>query len=233
MKISHVLLLFFRDFIALMFPRVCINCQSTLVQQENYLCLKCRLSLPKTNYHLWSDNPLNDKFVYEPKIQTVATYLFFNKGGIAQKLIHEVKYKNQPELGIWLGELYGRELQKMNWPIDMIVPIPLHQSKLARRGFNQSEQMAQGISRETGWPVNSESVIRKRSTSTQTKKSKLERWQNVQSIYSLVNSGAFTGKIIAVVDDVLTTGATIGELILLLSKSGVKGIYILTIAAGK
>lgn len=221
------------DLLALMFPRVCVNCQTTLVQQEAYLCVKCRLSLPKTHYHQLPDNPLDHKFVYEPKVRKASTFLNFNKGGIAQKIIHQIKYKNQPELGVMIGELYGRDLIEMNWPIDIIIPVPLHKSKLKRRGFNQSDAIAEGISRETGWPVNADLVIRKRRTSTQTKKSKVERWQNIQSVYSLRRSNELSGKTVAVVDDVLTTGATIGELVTLLAQSGVKDIYILTIAAGK
>jgi len=221
------------DFIGLFFPRVCINCQTTLVQQENYLCVKCRLSLPKTHYHRVPDNPLDHKFIYEPKVRKASSFLFFNKGGIAQKLIHQIKYRNEPELGELMGELFGRDLVEMNWPIDLMIPVPLHKSKLKRRGFNQSDAIAEGISRETGWPVETDLVIRRRRTSSQTKKSKVERWQNIHSVYTLTRSNELSGKSVAVVDDVLTTGATIGELITLLSQYGVSSIYVLTLAAGK
>ena len=222
-----------RDFVGLMFPKVCINCQTTLVHDENYLCVKCRLSLPKTNYHLVHENPLDLKFVYEPKFQKASSFLFFYKGGIAQKIIHQIKYGGQQDLGILMGELFGRELQEVNWPIDLIIPVPLHKTKLIRRGFNQSDLIAEGISRETGWAYSTELVIRRRRTSAQTKKSKVERWKNIQSVYTLTRSNELSGKTVAVVDDVLTTGATIGELITLLAQSGVKGIYVLTLAAGK
>lgn len=204
-----------------------------LIYQENHLCTKCRLSLPKTNYHLLPDNPLKLKFVYEPKVREVTTYLNFNKGGIAQKLIYELKYQEQPELGVLIGNWYGHDLKKCNWPIDMIVPIPIHKSKLKKRGFNQSERFAVGLAEILGWPVMDDLVIRKRKTSTQTKKSKVERWRNVDSIYSLTASGSVSDKNVLIVDDVLTTGATIGELVELLVRYGVRSVYIATIAAGK
>ncbi|WP_421874372.1 ComF family protein [Marinoscillum sp.] len=173
------------------------------------------------------------KFVFEPKVQKAAAYLFFNKGGVAQKIIHEIKYKNQPEFGVLIGEWYGHDLSKTNWPIDLIIPVPLHKSKLARRGFNQSERIGEGISRSTGWPLVSDIAIRTRHTVSQTRKSKVQRWKNMQSVYKLKRTGAVTGKNVAIVDDVLTTGATIGELVSLLVESGAAGVYIITLAAGK
>lgn len=233
MKITAFIAEISNDFVNLLFPRTCVNCQTPLIHNENFLCVKCILSLPKTNYHYLSDNPLDSKFVYEPKVLKVSSYLFFNKGGIAQRIIHEIKYKNTPELGIMIGQMYGRELVEMNWPVDILLPVPLHRTKLHRRGFNQSSKIAEGISRETGWLMDPDLVIRKKSTPTQTRKSKVERWQNVQSVYAITKSNVLSGKHIAVVDDVLTTGATIGEMISLLAQSGVKSIYILTLAAGK
>ena len=232
MKINTYIKEISNDFVKLLFPSVCISCQTSLVKQENYLCLKCRLSLPKTNYHLKPDNLLDKKFVYEPKVQKASAFLYFNKGGIAQKIIHEIKYNNQPELGELTGEWYGHDLLDANWPIDLIIPVPLHRTKLARRGFNQSDAIAQGISIATGWPVRTDLVIRRRKTNSQTKKSKVERWKNMQSVYRLTKTGSITDKTILVVDDVLTTGATIGELVTALSQSGAKAIYIVTLAAG-
>lgn len=172
------------------------------------------------------------KFVYEPKVQKASAFLYFNKGGVAQKIIHELKYNNQPELGELMGEWYGHELVKENWPIDMIIPVPLHRSKLVRRGFNQSDAIANGISKVTGWPVRPELVVRRRKTTSQTKKSKVERWKNMQSVYRLTETGAVSDQTILVVDDVLTTGATIGELVTALTQSGARSIYIVTLAAG-
>ncbi|MEQ9303161.1 MAG: ComF family protein, partial [Marinoscillum sp.] len=118
MKVASLIFSFWDDFVNLIFPNVCIHCNMVLIYQENHLCTKCRLSLPKTNYHLLPDNPLKLKFVYEPKVREVTTYLNFNKGGIAQKLIYELKYQEQPELGVLIGNWYGHDLKKCNWPID-------------------------------------------------------------------------------------------------------------------
>ncbi|MEQ8470243.1 MAG: ComF family protein [Marinoscillum sp.] len=233
MKVSNLIYSYWNDFVNLIFPRVCVHCNSVLIYQENHLCTKCRLSLPKTNYHLKSDNPIQLKFIYEPKVHQACTYLHFNKKGIAQSLIHELKYRDQPELGVLIGNWYAHDLTTCGWPIDMIIPIPLHKSKLKRRGFNQSERFAAGLSEVLGWPVLDDLIIRKRRTSTQTKKTKVERWQNVNSIYALKTSGGVFEKNVLIVDDVLTTGATIGEMIQLLVNNGVGSIYIATIAAGK
>lgn len=224
---------YLEDFVNLIFPRICINCHTILVYQEEHICIKCRLSLPKTEYHLRNDNLLEQKFVYEPKVKSVAAYLYFNKGGVAQKMIHELKYRGQTEIGVTLGRWYGNDLKKVDWSVDYILPVPLHKSKQNRRGFNQSEKFAEGLGEAMELEVKSDVAQRIALTATQTKKSKVERWQNVASIYQITDKELVADKNILVVDDVLTTGATIGELISVLAASGAKGIYIATIAAGR
>lgn len=224
---------FLEDFISLIFPKVCIHCGIALVFQEEHICTSCRLSLPKTDFHLFCDNLLKQKFVFEQKVQTVSAYLYFNKGGIAQSLIHELKYKGNKEIGEDLGKWYGHDLKHAEWPLDVIIPVPLHRSKERKRGYNQSYHFALGLSEALAVPVEKEAVQRIRTTLSQTHKTKVERWLNIGSVYEVTNQKAIAGKNVLVVDDVLTTGATIGELIGVLVSSGVSGIYIATIAAGK
>lgn len=224
---------FLEDFISLVFPKICIHCSIPLVFQEEHICTSCRLSLPKTDYHLFNDNPLAQKFAFEPKVRAVSAYLYFNKGGIAQSLIHELKYKGNTEIGRMIGEWYGHDLKNAGWMIDMIVPVPLHISKQKKRGYNQSEYFAMGLSEALSVPVENHVVRRIKKTLTQTRKSKVERWQNIESVYMVTDKAAIAGKNILVVDDVLTTGATIGELLTLLASYGVATLYVLTIAAGK
>ncbi|VXD18485.1 ComF family protein [Marinoscillum sp. 108] len=233
MNVVGIIKEYLQDFVSLIFPRICINCSTILVYQEEHICIKCRLSLPKTDYHLQNANPLKSKFVYEPKVLGVVAYLHFNKGGVAQKLVHELKYRGQQEVGIMLGEWYGYDLIKSNWPVDMIIPVPIHKSKLRKRGYNQADCFAEGLSSSMEIPVRTDLVERKKSTMSQTRKSKVERWQNVNEIYRVTNSAELQGKNLLVVDDVLTTGATLGELVVALSEGGAAGIYIATIAAGK
>lgn len=224
---------FLEDFVSLIFPRVCIHCEKVLIYQEEHICTNCRLSLPKTNYHLASLNMLTQKFAYEPKVILAAAYLHFHKRGVAQSIIHNLKYKANTEVGEMLGRWYGSELAERQWKLDAIIPVPLHRAKFVKRGFNQSEHFGIGLSEALEVPICTDWVIRSRITATQTKKSKLERWQNVNSIYTATQPDQIDGKYIMVVDDVLTTGATIGELVSLLVAHGAVGIYVITIAAGK
>lgn len=224
---------YFDDFVNLIFPRVCVNCDTILVYQEEHLCMGCRLSLPKTNYHERKENFLEQKFIYEPKVKAAACYLYFNKGGVAQKLVHEMKYNAQPEIGVALGRWYANDLIKAEWSIDMIIPVPLHRSKLQKRGFNQSEMFARGLGEMLDLEVKTDIVRRIRKTSTQTRKSKVQRWQNMESVYEVAQPEELTDKNILIVDDVLTTGATIGECIAKICEYPVGKIYVATIAAGK
>ena len=224
---------YFQDLVNLVFPNVCVNCSTILVYQEEHLCTACRLSLPKTEYHHQKENPLFQKFVYEPKVKTVSAYLHFNRYGIAQHLIHELKYNSKPQLGNMLGQWYARDLKKLDQKLDFIIPVPLHKSKLEKRGYNQSEHIALGMADILEVPVEADIAKRVKRTSTQTKKSKVQRWQNLESVYQIEDSSKLEGANILVVDDVLTTGATIGQLVGEICKFSVNEIHIATIAAGK
>lgn len=224
---------FLEDFISLFFPKICIHCRTSLVYQEEHLCTSCRLSLPKTDYHLLKDNPLTQKFVYEPKVKAAAAFLHFNKGGIAQSVIHDLKYRGNKEVGEMIGRWYGQDLHMADWSVDVILPVPLHQRKQEKRGYNQSEHFAMGLGESLGVAVETGYVRRTRRTKTQTRKTKVERWQNIGSVYAIADPAALAGKRVLVVDDVLTTGATIGELAVLLADCQVASIYIVTMAAGR
>ena len=225
---------YLEDFVNLFYPRICINCHTILVYQEEHICTKCRLSLPKTNYHKETENRLFQKFAFEPKVSKVTAFIHFNKRGIAQKLIHELKYKNQPSIGVLLGKWMGVVLkEEAMWCPDLIIPVPIHGTKLRKRGYNQSECFAEGLSEAMGIPFANNWIIRNRKTATQTSKTKIERWENVSSVYSITELADLKGKCVLVVDDVLTTGATLGELVTLIALQGVSEIQIATIAAGK
>ncbi len=223
----------FNDFISLFFPRICFNCKKPLVHQEEILCIGCKSSLPETNYHLDKENPLYQKFVYENKVKFVSAYLFYNRKGVAQKLIHTMKYQNMPQIGNHLGEWYGHKLLSIGFNADVMIPVPIHKKKLGLRGFNQSEEICIGLSKVLGIPIDTKSVIRKTNTSTQTKKSRINRWMNVDSIFKVVDPESIRDREVVIIDDVLTTGATIGIIVDALVKAEVKTISIVTIAAGK
>jgi ComF family protein len=198
------------DFISLFFPITCPACGYNLFSNEKVICTKCLYHLPKTNFHMDKDNPVSKVFWGRVNIEFATAMFFYRKGGKVQQLIHQLKYKGHKEIGIILGELYGSELQTTDnfKEIDLIIPIPLHRKKLIKRGFNQSEVFAKGLSKSMKKEVDTNSVIRTVATSTQTRKSRYKRWENVNEIFEVKNPDKLTGKHILLVDDVITTGAT-------------------------
>lgn len=199
------------DFISLFFPNSCLACTEALVKGEEILCTHCLAELPKTNYHLQSDNPIQDRLFGRIKVKHAWAFLMFKKGGIVQHLLHQLKYNNHPEVGVRIGMLYGRELcdQGLENEFDLIVPVPLHKSRQRKRGYNQSAKFAEGLSNALGIPWDESISIRKRSTATQTRKSKLDRWENVNGVFGVDVVDKILNKRILLVDDVITTGATL------------------------
>jgi len=201
----------FSDLINLIYPRTCAACSKTLYKHEKIICTSCLLHLPKTFFHKDENNPLFQLFWGKIPIEMITSYYFFNKGNKVQNLIHLLKYKNRPDIGVYIGQLYGDDLKtnhKLS-DLDVIIPVPLHKSKLKKRGFNQAEAFADGLSLSLNIPVDSTSFIRNTATETQTKKTKLERWENVKNKFSVIDTEKIKGKHILLVDDVITTGATL------------------------
>ncbi len=201
----------FGDFFSLLYPELCPICGEALISGEKILCTSCFYKLPKTDFHLDDKNPIHDLFLGRINLQDVAAYLYFKKGGGVQQLIHEFKYKSKVEIGNFLGENYGYELLKTDWikSIDCIIPIPLHHKKLKKRGFNQSEEFAAGISKVLDLPLRTDLLKRTKFSETQTRKSKYKRWENVKDIFEIENTEYLKESHILLVDDVITTGATI------------------------
>ncbi len=157
------------------------------------------------------ENPISQIFWGRVNINTATSFLFFNKSGNVQKLIHQLKYKGNIETGRYLGKLLGADLMESSYfsNIDLIIPVPLHQKKLHKRGFNQSEVIAEGISMSMDLPVNTTSLHRLEHTETQTKKARYTRWENVAGKFGIIDPEKLEDKHILLVDDVLTTGATL------------------------
>ncbi len=223
---------YFIDFVALVFPRICLGCGRSLLRFEKMLCLQCLYRLPETRYHMFEGNPVEQIFWGRIKIERAASFLFFNKGGLTQKLLHALKYKKRREAGLFLGEMYGQKL-KETVPFcdaDMIIPVPLHPRKKRKRGYNQSEVIAKGISKVLKIPVCNDILLRKRNSSTQTRKNRFQRWKNVETIFSAKEQGFLQDKHILLVDDVVTTGATLEACIRSINTNPGAKVSILTIA---
>jgi len=213
------------DLLSLLFPRLCYACGNHLLRNESLICTECYILIPRTNYHLEADNPVARLFWGRCKIEKAAAFSFYNRDSRIRRLIHNLKYKGVKDIGFELGRIYGLTLDNSGFTrdIDLIIPVPLHPSKERARGFNQSLLICEGISEVTGVPVDAKSLGRIIKTSTQTKKSRYERWKNVEGTFSVDDQTGISGKHILLIDDVITTGSTIESCVSeLLKAEGVK-----------
>lgn len=218
------------DFFNLIFPKLCCGCNNALLKNEDIICVSCIVNLPKTNFHLDKENPVNKVFWGRVQIEMATSFYLFSKKSKVQNLLHQLKYKGVREVGFVVGKLFGYDLMESKHfkGIDFIVPVPLHKNKLKKRGYNQSEWIANGISESMNIPVNLESLYRKIDSQTQTKKGRYKRWENVGEIFGISNS-KLENKTVLLVDDVVTTGATIEACSQVLIKQNCK-VFVATIA---
>lgn len=201
----------FKHLINLLFPRVCAACGTLLLEGEDTVCTTCRFLMPKTHYETNPDNPLAQYFFGQMPFNAVSAEFFFSKSGKVQHLIHGLKYHHCRENGIFLGQEIGKSLLKAYdyQGIDYLIPIPLHPKKEKIRGYNQSHVIAEGISEIMSVPIAEHCLVRSVFTDTQTKKSREERWQNVKDIFHIEKPEKLEHKHVLLIDDVLTTGATL------------------------
>lgn len=221
----------FNDFIALIYPRNCVACGNSLYKHEEQLCNYCYLNLPKTNFHKQQGNPVDALFYGRTPLMLASSFYLFVKKGSVQKVLHAIKYKHNKDLAVLVGIWYAEDLKhSVISTADFIIPVPLHSKKFKIRGYNQSEEFASGLCEGLNIPLNTSVLKRKEFTQTQTKKSKYERWENVEDVFELNNPDVFRNKHIVLVDDVITTGATIEACCQLLHQiEGIK-ISVLSIA---
>jgi len=220
------LMVYLDDFLSLIYPRLCFACGQPLFANEETICFPCRQELPQTHYHLQPGNPAEQVFWGRCHLEAVAAFYFFRRGGKVQQLLHALKYHHAPEVGVLVGKIYGHQLKNAPGFVtaECIIPVPLHPAKQRVRGYNQSEVFAKGLSETMGIPVNTTSLIRAVASETQTRKSRFNRWENVKTIFALGDQELVLGKHVILVDDVITTGATIEACVNVLQK--VEGITI-------
>ncbi len=207
------------DALHLFYPHICTGCGSDLINKNNLLCINCIDELPYTNFALYENNPIEKIFTGRLKFKAAHSEFYFSKGQLIQHLIHQLKYNSNKEIGYYLGEIMGNSLLKGSRfsNIDYLIPLPLYADKEFKRGYNQAEVICQGIYKSTQIPVLSNNVVRQRPTETQTRKHRAERWQNVDGSFTIKDPAILTGKNVLLVDDVITTGATLeacGQVIL-------------------
>ena len=208
MNLQHT---YFADFVSLIFPELCQACAKSLYRNEELICADCLYHLPYTDFHLQSDNAVAQQFWGRVNLEAASALLYFSKGSRVQNLMHQLKYKNKPEVGVYLGKLAGKRLQEnlVFSAADVIIPVPLHQQKQLKRGYNQSLSFAEGLSEKLSIPVLVDNLIRTISTESQTKKSRILRYENMKEVFAVKNLTELTGKHILLVDDIITTGATL------------------------
>lgn len=199
------------DFLSLIFPKVCYACGKSLFKREDCICTYCLYHLPKTNFHLYEDNPVIKLFWGRANIFSASSMYSFNRGSKVQHLIHQLKYKGKKEIGTSLGKYYGNELKKASLfsSANIVIPVPLHVNKYKKRGYNQSETFAQGLAMSMKTECAGDILIRTHASDTQTKKSRFVRWKNVEEIFKVISPGKLEGKHVLLVDDVVTTGSTL------------------------
>ena len=212
--------------IGLLYPSVCAACGTSLFKWEKLVCTRCRSMLPKTGYELNEDNPLAQIFYGRVCLKAVTACFFFSKEGKVQHLIHELKYKGNSDAGFFLGQELGKTIKEapLFQGLDYLIPVPLHPKRERERGYNQSMVIAQGIAEITGVEIGKNFLLRSVNTATQTHKTKEERWNNVKDIFVVKHVSQLEGKYVLLVDDVLTTGATLEACALKLSS--ISGITI-------
>ncbi len=199
------------DVVSVIYPRLCLACGRQLPPRQDILCLHCDFRLPKTDFHEHRENLFTDRFWGRISLKAASSYLYFRKGSLAQQLIHRLKYDQKREIGAALGQRYGRVLSGVSTfrEVDCIVPVPLHPYKEKKRGYNQSAVFGQGLAEAMHLPCHPHALRRRLMTETQTRKSRFDRINNVGEVFEPAQEPLLRGKHILLVDDVVTTGATL------------------------
>ena len=201
----------FQNVINLFFPKVCLACNYILTDNEEYICTSCRHDLPVTNFHFDDSEEVKKVLFGRVKVEHATSMLRFQKKGMVQQLIHNLKYKGHQEVGEFLGSWLGEELKTLEAykQIDTVIPVPLHKKKLRKRGYNQVEQFGKQIAHSLSVDYLDSVLIKITNTNSQVKKSRLARWNSTDEVFSCQNLDKIHGKHILLVDDLITTGATV------------------------
>jgi ComF family protein len=220
------------DFVRLFYPNLCMVCHNDLAEGESVICTSCLYHIPRTRYWFDAENPVAKIFWGRVFVQNACSFFFFAKGSRYRKLLHHLKYNGKREVGFVLGKEFGYELKKVDSfnGIDLIVPVPLHPRRFKQRGYNQAEEIAKGLQESMGIPISTKTLVRSGYTETQTRKTRTERVKNVSKAFRLDDPLAFKGKHILIVDDIVTTGATLEECAAIVLEAEDAKVSIVTLA---
>jgi len=192
------------------FPHTCAGCGKEIFSSRTEVCLRCLYALPLTYFEKYKDNPTEKMFWGRLDLESATAQFYFTKDSIMQSLMHELKYRGNKELGIQLGRIMGEQIKRSGrFNIDALIPLPLFPAKEKRRGYNQATLLCRGMSEAMNIPLLDNAVIRPAHTETQTKKGRIERWKNIEGKFRVKDDAALINKHLMLVDDVVTTGATL------------------------
>ncbi|MEO7923706.1 MAG: ComF family protein [Chitinophagaceae bacterium] len=198
------------SFLHLLFPHVCTGCGSDILKPNSLLCMRCINALPETNFELFPANPVAKIFWGRLPLVAATAQFYFTKESLMQHLMHQFKYKGNKDLGLQLGRMMGDQLRRSGrFEVDALVPLPLFAARERKRGYNQASILCLGMSETMRLPVLEKAIIRTQHTETQTRKGRIERWENIEGKFLLRDADAIRYKHLLLVDDVVTTGATL------------------------
>jgi ComF family protein len=198
------------SFLHLLFPHLCAGCGSDILNEESVLCMRCIDAMPETNFEIHPNNPIEKTFWGRLPLVGATAQFYFTKESLIQHLMHQFKYKRNKVLGLQLGSIMGEQIKRSGrFEADALVPLPLFPAKEKRRGYNQATLLCEGMANAMNIPVLDKVVIRPQHTETQTKRGRIERWKNMEGKFFLPNKAAIRNKHLLLVDDVITTGATL------------------------
>ncbi len=201
-----------RPLFRLIFPRYCAICGNVICQTEDVVCSKCNAALPRTHFHHWPENRMEKMFWGKFDIDKATAYIRYAKGGDVALLVKKMKYKGRKDIATGMGRMMAREIMHSSdffEGIDCIVPVPMHHDKQKRRGYNQAILIAAGVSEVTGIPVEADAVVRPQAAESQTHKSHVDRMVSMKDAFIATDIGRFAGRHVLIVDDIITTSATI------------------------
>jgi ComF family protein len=198
------------SFLHLLFPHVCSGCGSDLISRHSLLCMRCLHNIPHTGFEAHLTNPVEKRFYGRLPLVGASAQYYYTKDSLMQRLVQQVKYKGNRELGLQLGMLMGGLLRQSDrFNVDAMIPLPLFPARERKRGYNQSMLLCEGIADHIPVPIITDTLLRPHHTETQTKKGRIERWKNIDGKFILTKQEPVAGKHILLVDDVITTGATL------------------------
>jgi ComF family protein len=223
------------NLLSLLFPVLCCGCEKPLNKGEDSICSSCLYHIPHTDHHLDKENRVARLFWGKIPFHAAMALLRYRKGSRVQRIIYNLKYKGWSELGIVLGRMMARQLLKCDFhsDIDLVIPVPLHKSKERKRGYNQSLLIANGLANVLGIPVNGTILYRKSATESQTRKGRYSRHENMADAFRIRDGETLSGKHILIVDDVVTTGATITACVLEMQSCGLRKLSIAVAACAE